>query len=170
MAAHERGAERRLSAGNARRATARAARRVAEALALVGLEAQAGRRPSELSGGQQQRVALARAIVARPRLLLFDEPLSNLDRDLRETLCAEIGALLRRLGATAVYVTHDHQEAHALAHVIACMQHGQIVPTPKRCALPLRGATADRRSRIHVAPQRSARCKRCQSRPTTTDD
>ena len=64
-------------------------------------------------------VALARAIVARPRLLLFDEPLSNLDRDLRETLCAEIGALLRRLGATAVYVTHDHQEAHALAHVIA---------------------------------------------------
>ena len=110
--------------------------RVAEALALVGLEALAGRRPSELSGGQQQRVALARAIVGRPRLLLFDEPLSNLDRDLRETLCAEIGALLRRLGATAVYVTHDHQEAHALAHVIACMQHGQIVPTPKRCALP----------------------------------
>ena len=98
---------------------------MAEALALVGLEAQAGRRPSELSGGQQQRVALARAIVARPRLLLFDEPLSNLDRDLRETLCAEIGALLRRLGATAVYVTHDHQEAHALAHVIACMQHGK---------------------------------------------
>ena len=165
MAAHERGAERRLSAGNARRATARAARAVAEALALVGLEAQAGRRPSELSGGQQQRVALARAIVARPRLLLFDEPLSNLDRDLRETLCAEIGALLRRLGATAVYVTHDHQEAHALAHVIACMQHG----LPRSAARFLKGATADRRSRIHVAPQR-ARCKRCQSRPTTTDD
>ena len=137
--------------------------RVAEALALVGLEAQAGRRPSELSGGQQQRVALARAIVARPRLLLFDEPLSNLDRDLRETLCAEIGALLR-LGATAVYVTHDHQEAHALAHVIACMQHGQIVPTPKRCALPLRGATADRRSRIHVAPQ-YARCNAANRAP-----
>ncbi|MFG0229597.1 ABC transporter ATP-binding protein [Achromobacter sp. 413638] len=114
--------------------------RVAEALALVGLEALAGRRPSELSGGQQQRVALARAIVARPRLLLFDEPLSNLDRDLRETLCAEIGALLRRLGATAVYVTHDHQEAHALAHVIACMRHGQIVPTPEALrASPSRG-------------------------------
>ena len=96
----------------------------------AGRAGSAGRAPpSELSGGQQQRVALARAIVGRPRLLLFDEPLSNLDRDLRETLCAEIGALLRRLGATAVYVTHDHQEAHALAHVIACMQHGQIVPT-----------------------------------------
>ena len=160
MAAHERGAERRLSAGNARRATARAARRVAEALALVGLEAQAGRRPSELSGGQQQRVALARAIVARPRLLLFDEPLSNLDRDLRETLCAEIGALLRRLGATAVYVTHDHQEAHALAHVIACMQHGQIVPTPKRCALssgaPLRTGGAGSTWPRSVAPVASA--------------
>ena len=114
--------------------------RVAEALALVGLEALAGRRPSELSGGQQQRVALARAIVGRPRLLLFDEPLSNLDRDLRETLCAEIGALLRRLGATAVYVTHDHQEAHALAHVIACMQHGQIVLLPEALRASLPGA------------------------------
>ena len=99
---------------------------VQEALALVGLHEHAARRPSELSGGQQQRVALARAIVARPRVLLFDEPLSNLDRTLRESLCTEIGALLRRLGTTAVYVTHDHEEAHALAHTIARMAHGRI--------------------------------------------
>ncbi len=69
--------------------------RVREALALVGLQSMAARRPADLSGGQQQRVALARAIVARPGVLLFDEPLSNLDRALRESLCAEIGALLR---------------------------------------------------------------------------
>ncbi|WP_241075305.1 ABC transporter ATP-binding protein [Achromobacter insuavis] len=100
--------------------------RVREALALVGLGEHAARRPSELSGGQQQRVALARAIVARPRVLLFDEPLSNLDRALRESLCVEIGALLRRLGTTAVYVTHDHEEAHALAHTIARMANGRI--------------------------------------------
>lgn len=100
--------------------------RVAEALALVGLADYATRRPSDLSGGQQQRVALARAVVARPRVLLFDEPLSNLDRTLRETLCIEIGALLRRLGTTAVYVTHDHEEAHALADTIARMAHGRI--------------------------------------------
>lgn len=99
---------------------------VQDALALVGLHEHAARRPSELSGGQQQRVALARAIVARPRVLLFDEPLSNLDRTLRESLCVEIGALLRRLGTTAVYVTHDHEEAHALAHTIARMSHGRI--------------------------------------------
>ena len=167
MAAHERGAERRLSAGNARRATARAARAVAEALALVGLEAQAGRRPSELSGGQQQRVALARAIVARPRLLLFDEPLSNLDRDLRETLCAEIGALLRRLGATAVYVTHDHQEAHALAHVMHAARPNSAYPALRASPQGRHCGPAEPDPR---GPQRSARCKRCQSRPTTTDD
>ncbi|ALM84892.1 ABC transporter ATP-binding protein [Bordetella sp. N] len=107
-------------------AKAEHARRVEEALALVGLAGMAARRPADLSGGQQQRVGLARAIVARPRVLLFDEPLSNLDRDLRETLCAEIGALLRTLGTTAVYVTHDHAEAHALAHCIARMASGRI--------------------------------------------
>ncbi|ANY61316.1 ABC transporter substrate-binding protein [Comamonas aquatica] len=72
-----------------------AARRVDEVLALVGLQGLGARAPSSLSGGQQQRVALARAIVARPQLVLFDEPLSNLDRDLRESLCAEMGSLLR---------------------------------------------------------------------------
>jgi iron(III) transport system ATP-binding protein len=100
--------------------------RVAEALHMVGLGAFGKRRPAELSGGQQQRVALARAIVARPNVLLFDEPLSNLDRTLRESLCEEIGALLNSLGTTAVYVTHDHSEAHALAHTIAHMEAGKI--------------------------------------------
>jgi iron(III) transport system ATP-binding protein len=102
------------------------AARVHEALGLVGLQALAARRPADLSGGQQQRVALARAIVARPSVLLFDEPLSNLDRALRESLCVEIGALLRQLGTTAVYVTHDHEEARALAHCIARMAGGRI--------------------------------------------
>lgn len=100
--------------------------KVMAALERVGLADFASRRPSELSGGQQQRVALARAIVAEPRILLFDEPLSNLDRDLRETLCEEMATLLRQLGTTAVYVTHDQHEAHALAHKIARMDNGAI--------------------------------------------
>jgi iron(III) transport system ATP-binding protein len=101
-------------------------RRSDDALALVGLAGFGSRQPGSLSGGQQQRVALARAIVARPRLLLFDEPLSNLDRDLRETLSFEIGRLLRELEITAVYVTHDQEEAFALADSVAVMQGGRI--------------------------------------------
>jgi len=76
--------------------------KVMAALERVGLADFVSRRPAELSGGQQQRVALARAIVAEPRILLFDEPLSNLDRDLRESLCEEMATLLRQLGTTAV--------------------------------------------------------------------
>ncbi|WP_076592954.1 ABC transporter ATP-binding protein [Herminiimonas arsenitoxidans] len=100
--------------------------RVARALEIVGLKNHEDRNPSSLSGGQQQRVALARAIVAEPQVLLFDEPLSNLDRDLRESLCHEIGSLLREMGTTAVYVTHDQEEAFALADVVAVMQGGRI--------------------------------------------
>lgn len=100
--------------------------RVARALEIVGLKNHEDRHPSSLSGGQQQRVALARAIVAEPQVLLFDEPLSNLDRDLRESLCHEIGSLLRSMGTTAVYVTHDQEEAFALADVVAVMQGGRI--------------------------------------------
>ena len=102
------------------------AARVAQALALVGLPGLESRRPAQLSGGQQQRVSLARAIVARPKLLLFDEPLSNLDRSLRDQLSREIGSLLRHLGSTAIYVTHDHGEAHVLADTIASMSGGRI--------------------------------------------
>ncbi|AJP59456.2 ABC transporter substrate-binding protein [Pandoraea vervacti] len=100
--------------------------RVEDALSLVGLAGLGARRPQALSGGQQQRVALARAIVSAPRLLLFDEPLSNLDRDLRTRLCADIGALLCRLGTTAVYVTHDRDEAEALADQIVILAHGRV--------------------------------------------
>lgn len=100
--------------------------RVMTTLERVGLADFATRRPAELSGGQQQRVALARAIVAEPQILLFDEPLSNLDRDLRESLCSEMATLLRQLGTTAVYVTHDPHEAQTLAHCIARMEHGSI--------------------------------------------
>jgi iron(III) transport system ATP-binding protein len=113
------------------------AARVAQALALVGLPGLESRRPAQLSGGQQQRVSLARAIVARPKLLLFDEPLSNLDRSLRDQLSREIGSLLRHLGSTAIYVTHDHGEAHALADTIASMSGGRIAAlegnTPDNC-------------------------------------
>jgi ABC-type Fe3+/spermidine/putrescine transport system ATPase subunit len=102
-------------------------RRSAEVLERVGLPGLAGRYPHELSGGEQQRVALARAIVARPRLLLFDEPLSNLDADLRERMRVEISTLTRESGATAVYITHDQAEAFALADTIGVLDHGSLV-------------------------------------------
>lgn len=101
--------------------------RVSATLNRVGLGAFANRKPAELSGGQQQRVALARAIIAEPRVLLFDEPLSNLDRELRESLCREMAGLLEELAITAVYVTHDPSEAQQLAHRIARMEQGRIV-------------------------------------------
>lgn len=100
--------------------------RVAQALSRVGLSAFADRKPAGLSGGQQQRVALARAIVAEPRILLFDEPLSNLDSELRESLCQEMATLLRQLGTTAVYVTHDRREAEILADRIVHLSVGSV--------------------------------------------
>ncbi|WP_241723734.1 ABC transporter ATP-binding protein [Raoultella sp. HC6] len=100
--------------------------RVSAALARVGLTGFAERKPSGLSGGQQQRVALARAIVAEPRVLLFDEPLSNLDSELRESLCIEMSRLLRQLGITAVYVTHDRREAELLADRIVHLSAGSV--------------------------------------------
>ncbi|MBN9684908.1 MULTISPECIES: ABC transporter ATP-binding protein [unclassified Corallococcus] len=110
------------------------ASRVREALRWVRLEAYAARMPHELSGGQLQRVALARALVAGPRVLLLDEPLSNLDAALREELRAEIAALRARLGTTLVFVTHDQGEALALSDRIAVMNRGVIeqVDTPER--------------------------------------
>ncbi|MBM3606708.1 MAG: ABC transporter ATP-binding protein [Alphaproteobacteria bacterium] len=100
--------------------------RAQRALDRVGLAHLADRFPGTLSGGQQQRVALARAIVAEPPLVLFDEPLSNLDRELREGLALEIGSLLRELGLSAIYVTHDQSEAFTIADRVAVMLGGQI--------------------------------------------
>jgi iron(III) transport system ATP-binding protein len=95
-------------------------------LALVGLEGYGGRLPSELSGGQQQRVAVARAIVLEPKVLLFDEPLSNLDAKLRRRVREEIHELQRSLSLTAVYVTHDQQEALAISDRIMVMGMARI--------------------------------------------
>jgi iron(III) transport system ATP-binding protein len=103
--------------------------RVADTLELVGLAGLASRAAPKLSGGQQQRVALARAIVGRPSLLLFDEPLSNLDAKLRERMRQEIRELQQRLEITAVYVTHDQTEALAISDTIAVMDGGKILAT-----------------------------------------
>jgi len=101
--------------------------RVRRALDLVGLPGFGDRRVDTLSGGEAQRVALARSLAAGPRLLMLDEPLGSLDRALRERLTAELGALLRRLGQAVVHVTHDHDEAFALADRIAVMGGGRLV-------------------------------------------
>ena len=103
------------------------AHRVRRALDLVGLPGFGDRRVDTLSGGEAQRVALARSLAAGPRLLMLDEPLGSLDRALRERLTAELGALLRRLGQAVVHVTHDHDEAFALADRIAVMGDGRLV-------------------------------------------
>jgi len=136
-------------------------RRALETLERVSMLEKADAYPQELSGGQQQRVALARAIIARPPLLLFDEPLSNLDAHLREQLRVEISTITRDTGATAVYITHDQSEAFALADVVGVLDAGRLAQlgTPEevyaRPASPLvarftglsgtfRGVVADR--------------------------
>ncbi len=100
---------------------------VQEALESVGLASYGARSATQLSGGQQQRVALARAIVHRPKLLLLDEPLSNLDAALREDMRSELKRLQRDLGITAVYVTHDQTEALAMSDTIAVINKGKVV-------------------------------------------
>jgi iron(III) transport system ATP-binding protein len=108
-------------------------RRVAAALELVGLTGLDQRRPAQLSGGQQQRVALARTIAVEPKLLLLDEPLSNLDAKLRVQVRRELRELQQRLGLTTIFVTHDQEEANTVCDRIAVMNHGVIqqVGTPK---------------------------------------
>jgi iron(III) transport system ATP-binding protein len=100
---------------------------VMEALRLVGMEDYASRQATKLSGGQQQRVAFARALVRRPKLLLLDEPLSNLDAKLREQMRFELQELVSRTGVTTLYVTHDQSEALAMSDTVAVMAGGRIV-------------------------------------------
>jgi iron(III) transport system ATP-binding protein len=100
--------------------------RVADVLALVGLPGIEKRYPHELSGGQQQRVALARALAPQPRLLLLDEPFSNLDVDLRERLAHEVRGILKAAKATALFVTHDQLEAFAIGDAIGVMHEGKL--------------------------------------------
>jgi len=108
-------------------------RRVAEGLALVKLEEHATKLPGQLSGGQQQRVAIARAVVVEPRLVLMDEPLSNLDAKLRLEMRTEIRRLHQSLGLTTVYVTHDQEEALSLADRLVVLREGRVqqIGTPE---------------------------------------
>jgi len=101
--------------------------RVAELLDLVGLVGYDDRMPATLSGGERQRVALARSLAVEPRMLLLDEPLSALDRDLRERLAGELHDILRRAGTTTLLVTHDQEEAFAIADRMAVMRDGRLV-------------------------------------------
>ena len=131
-----------------------------EGLRLVGLEGYEDRLPSELSGGQQQRVACARALVLEPRVLLFDEPLSNLDAKLRRRMREDIRDLQQSLGLTSVYVTHDQEEALAVSDRIIVMnqRHDRAGGHAGR---PLRAAGGRLRRRLH----RRRQSRRLRGRP-----
>jgi iron(III) transport system ATP-binding protein len=116
-------------------------RAVSEVLELVGLARYERQQPHQLSGGEQQRVALARAVVFQPKVLLFDEPLSNLDAKLRVEMREQVRALQKRIGITTVYVTHDQEEAMAISDRIAVMERGQVVQEGSAQELYYRPAT-----------------------------
>jgi putative spermidine/putrescine transport system ATP-binding protein len=117
------------------------ATRVEEMLAMVGLTGYGGRLPAQLSGGQQQRVALARVLATDPRVLLFDEPLSALDKNLRDTLKFSIRELQRRTAKTAIYVTHDQSEAFAISDRIVVMNEGRVEQIGSQTDIYLRPRT-----------------------------
>jgi iron(III) transport system ATP-binding protein len=131
------------------------ARRVEAMLELVQLPGLGPRAPDQLSGGQQQRVALARAVITEPKVLLFDEPLSNLDAKLRAEMRDEIRAIQRRVGITSIYVTHDQAEAMALSDRIVVMRAGRLeqVGTPVEVyARPATRFVADFVGRVNFLP------------------
>jgi len=140
--------------------SAEARRRVEAVLALVHLEGLERRFPNELSGGQQQRVALARSLVVEPRVLLLDEPLSNLDAKLRERMRGELKALQRRTGITFIYVTHDQAEALALSDGIAVLDKGRLQQfgTPREVyTRPANRMVADFMGLVNLLPARVER-------------
>jgi iron(III) transport system ATP-binding protein len=118
------------------------AARVREVLSLVRMGEYAGRKPNQLSGGQQQRVALARALAVEPACLLLDEPLSNLDAQLRQEMRGEIRRICKEAGFTAIYVTHDQKEALAVADRIAVMRAGRLAQVGTPAELYLRPTSA----------------------------
>lgn len=126
--------------------------RLADAAAMLGLDRLLDRRPSQLSGGQQQRVALGRAVVAQARLCLMDEPLSNLDAQLRADMRREILALQRRLGMTMVYVTHDQTEAMAMADQVILLRAGRVEQDAPPAGLYARPASRFAASFIGTPP------------------
>ena len=111
--------------------------RVEETLRLVGLDGKEGRFPHELSGGEQQRVALARALAPEPGVILLDEPFSNLDASLRARVRSEVADILRRAGTTAVFVTHDQEEALSMSDFVAVMHEGRVVQAARPADLYL---------------------------------
>jgi ABC-type Fe3+/spermidine/putrescine transport system ATPase subunit len=120
----------------------RRVRKVLELVEIGNLADVESRKPAALSGGQQQRVALARALVVEPKVLLMDEPLSNLDAKVRQRLRGELRRLQRQVGITAIYVTHDQEEALALADTVVLMDQGRIVQTGTPQEIYLRPSTA----------------------------
>jgi iron(III) transport system ATP-binding protein len=137
--------------------SAQARKKVEDTLALVNLSGLEQRYPNELSGGQQQRVALARSLVVEPEILLLDEPLSNLDAKLRETMRVELKRLQRRTGITFVYVTHDQAEALALSDMVAVIHGGRLQQygTPHEVyARPANRLVADFMGLVNLVPGR----------------
>lgn len=136
---------------------AAAAERAQETITRLGIEALADRYPHMLSGGEQQRVALARALAPQPRVLLMDEPFSNLDRRLRDTVRQETSALLRSLGTTAIIVTHDPEEALSLGDKVVLMHKGKVIETGSGDAIysfPQTAYAAEFFSRVNRIPAR----------------
>jgi iron(III) transport system ATP-binding protein len=134
-------------------------------LERVGLGFAADRYPHQLSGGEQQRVGLARALVARPPLILFDEPLSALDAELREQLRVEIATLVRESGATAIYVTHDQQEAFALGDRVGVLKDGRLIQLADPQHLYARPASRFVAAFTGVAGELRGRVLGCSERP-----